>query len=148
MALQITGKIEMIGEIVSLPSKNGGQPFLKREFVIDATRFNPETGEPWENHPKFELSGQRVNLIDQFEVGQKVVVDFSLRGAKWADQQTGEIKYFTSVSAFGIALASQVQIQQTNQQPVQNAQPVQMQQVAQPVNENHAPSVEEDDLPF
>ena len=107
MAFQITGKLELVGETIARTPKNGGQPFYRREFVLDCTRYNPDTGEPWENHPKFELAGNNCTLLDQFQIGQKVTVDFSLKGAKYPDQQTGEIKYFTSINAFRIALAQQ-----------------------------------------
>lgn len=161
MAFQITGKIEVIGAIVSKPSKNGGQPFLSREFVLDATRYNPDTGEPWENHPRFELSSRNVNIIDQFQVGQKVTVDFSLRGSKYADQNTGEIKYFTTINAFRIALAEQ-QVQQqggyqqptapTYQQPAPqpqySPQPAPQGQPFPPKVDANGNPVADDDLPF
>lgn len=154
MAFQITGKIELIGDIVSKPSNNGGQPFLSREFILDATRFNPETGEPWENHPKFELSSRNVNIIDGFQVGQKVTVDFTIRGAKYPDKNTGEIKYFTTISAFRITAAEQ-QMQQNGQ--VQAQQPITVAQPAPQVQSPFPPPVDaagnpigekNDDLPF
>ena len=159
MAFQITGKIELIGEITTKASKNGGQPFQSREFVLDATRFNPDTGEPWENHPKFELSSRNVNIIDGFQIGQRVTVDFTLRGAKYADKETGEIKYFTSISAFRITPAEQQQgqaqqgqVQQPAQAPAAAPQPA-VQPAAQPfppqVDESGNPvSGNADDLPF
>ena len=75
MAFQITGKIEVIGATTPITTKNGSVIY-RREFVLDATRYNPDTGEPWENHPKFELGGNNVNIIDQFQVGQRVTVDY------------------------------------------------------------------------
>lgn len=116
MAFQITGKLEFVGETIARTPKNGGQPFYRREFVLDCTRYNPDTGEPWENHPKFELAGNNCTLLDQFQIGQKVTVDFSLKGAKYQDQQTSEIKYFTTINAFRISLAEQQQ-QQVQYQP-------------------------------
>ena len=106
MAFQITGKIELIGQPIDITTKTGSV-IHRREFVLDATRYNPDTGEPWENHPKFELGGNNVNIIDQFQVGQRVTVDFSLNGAKYPDQATGEIKYFTTIKAFRITAAEQ-----------------------------------------
>jgi len=159
MAFQITGKLELVGETIARTPKNGGQPFYRREFVLDCTRYNPDTGEPWENHPKFELGGNNCALIDQFEIGQKVTVDFSLKGAKYPDQQTGEIKYFTTINAFKIVLAQQQQQQNgyqpgtapTNQQPAQQPQyaPQPAQQPFPPqVDENGMPVDNPDDLPF
>lgn len=154
MAFQITGKLELVGETIARTPKNGGQPFYRREFVLDCTRYNPDTGEPWENHPKFELAGNNCALLDQFQIGQKVTVDFSLKGAKYQDQQTSETKYFTSINAFRIALAEQ-QGQQQSQFLHQTA-PTGMQPAAQQaqlpfppqVDHNGVPVANEDDLPF
>lgn len=45
MSNQITGRIIGISQIIQIPSKNGGSPFLKREFLLDATTYDPYTGE-------------------------------------------------------------------------------------------------------
>lgn len=153
MAFQITGKLELVGDTIARTPKNGGQTFYRREFVLDCTRYNPDTGEPWENHPKFELAGNNCTLLDQFQIGQKVTVDFSLKGAKYPDPQTGEIKYFTSINAFRIALAEQQGKQQNWYQPATaptNAQPAAQAQPPFPpqVDANGVPVEGNDDLPF
>lgn len=156
MAFQITGKIEVIGETTPITTKSGSVIY-RREFVLDATRYNPENGEPWENHPKFELGSNNVNIIDQFQVGQRVTVDFSLKGVKYADEDTGEIKYFTTVRASHIAAAEQQgqrPAQSTNQG--QPATPQQQQAATAPkqqpfppvVDQNGNPVEDPDDLPF
>lgn len=151
MAFQITGKLEVVGDTIARTSKNGGQPFYRREFVLDCTRYNPDTGEPWENHPKFELAGNNCTLLDQFQIGQKVAVDFSLKGAKYPDQQTGEIKYFTSINAFRITLVEQGQ-NQNGYQPNGSNNVYQAAQVHTPlppqVYANGVPVKGNDDLPF
>lgn len=66
MANQITGRIIEIGQTVQIPSKNGGTPFTKREFILDATTYDPYTGErsEYENIIPLEFSGDKVqNLI-------------------------------------------------------------------------------------
>ena len=45
MANQITGRIIEIGQTVQIASKNGGSSFTKREFILDATTYDPYTGE-------------------------------------------------------------------------------------------------------
>lgn len=45
MANQITGRIIEIGQTVQIPSKSGGSSFIKREFILDATTYDPYTGE-------------------------------------------------------------------------------------------------------
>ena len=147
MAFQITGKLEYVGDTIARTPKNGGQPFYRREFVLDCTRYNPDTGEPWENHPRFELSGKNCSLVEQFQLGQRLTVDFTLKGAKYVDQQTEETKYFTSINAFQIALAEgqsqyHPQTAPTGQQPLQAPQ----QQFPPKVDQNG--EEEKDDLPF
>lgn len=152
MAYQITGNIEMVGPIVSRPSSNGNQQFNSRFFVLDATRFNPETGEPWENHPRFDLSGKNVNLIDNYQVGQRVTVDFVVRGAKYKDKTTGETKYYTTISAFRITPIEQHGYRHsTPSQPTTQLQQQPDQQIHQPfppqVDSNGSP-IQDYDLPF
>lgn len=153
MAFQITGKIEVIGATTPITTKNGTMIY-RRELVLDATRFNSFTGEPWENHPKFDLTGQNVNILDQFQAGQRVTVDFSLRGAKYQDKNTGEIKYFTSISAFRVALAEnnyQSETKPTDTQPM-TAQTEEIQATSpQPRHVavmSQRPPEMEDNLPF
>lgn len=38
MANQITGRLVYIGQPQEIPSKSGGNPFVKREFILDATQ--------------------------------------------------------------------------------------------------------------
>lgn len=105
MAFQITGKIERIGEVVSRQSKDGTKTFFNRELILDCTRFNPDTGEPYANFPKFDVTGNNCSELDHFKVGDRIIVDFALNGAKYEDQ--GELKYFTSVRAYKFTLVQQ-----------------------------------------
>lgn len=60
MPNQITGSLVAIGQTQQIPSKNGGNPFLKREFILDATTHDPYTGErsQYENILPLEVSGK------------------------------------------------------------------------------------------
>lgn len=126
MANQITGRIEKIMPIQEIPSKNGGTPFYKREVVIDATRFDPYTGERgFDNFPCIEFTGERCKDLDAYQEGQVVTVSFDLQGRKWV--KDGVEKYITAVRGYKIELR-----QATGQQPTQSAQPLQPQQNQQP----------------
>lgn len=151
MALQMTGKIEVIGATTPISSRDGTKTYYKRELVLDCTRYDPNTGEPWENFPKFEFGGQKCNLLDNFQVGQRVTVDFSLRGARYQDQQTGETKYFTSIGAYKIELAQQAQQASAQGNPFPATAPtgVQPAQSFPPqVDAEGQPVGNADDLPF
>ena len=68
--------------------------FRKREFVLEYAD-NPEYPE----YIKFELAQDRCELLDSFQPGQKVRVDFDLKGRRWIDPQ-GQVKYFNSLRAW------------------------------------------------
>ena len=45
MSNQITGRLIGIGHTLQIPSKNSNEPLLKREFLLDATTYDPYTGQ-------------------------------------------------------------------------------------------------------
>lgn len=61
MSNQITGRLVYIGQLQEIPSKSGGNPFVKREFLLDATTHDPYTGErsQYENILPLEVSGDK-----------------------------------------------------------------------------------------
>lgn len=102
MANTVTGKIFSIGSIQTIPSKNGGQPFYKRDVVLDATRFDPYTGERgFDNYPMFEFTGEKCKDLDGYKVGQVVTISFELSGS-FFDGKDGVKKNFTRVRGYKI----------------------------------------------
>lgn len=99
--MQITGIIEEIEKERAIPTRDGQDVFRRREFVLDCARYNPQTGEKYPNFPKFELSGDKCAMLDAFRVGQRVTVDYSLRGVRYQGND-GLTKYFTSLAAYKI----------------------------------------------
>ncbi len=93
MTNQITGRITEIGQTVQIPSKNGGSSFTKREFILDATTYDPYTGErsEYENVIPLEFSGDKCAELDRFNQGDVVTVSFVLQGRSWTNQD-GELK--------------------------------------------------------
>ena len=48
MSNQITGRLVWVGQTFQIPSKTGGAPFLKREFLEASTK----TFSPWRSEVK------------------------------------------------------------------------------------------------
>ena len=150
MANQITGRIIEIGQTVQIPSKSGGSPFTKREFILDATTYDPYTGErsEYENVIPLEVSGDKCAELDRFNHGDVVTVSFMIQGRSWTNQD-GELKRMAAIRCYKIEGRGGVsQSQQTTsvQQPA--AQPTYQQQP-----QNFPPPVDangnvKDDLPF
>lgn len=103
MANQITGRIIEIGQTVQIPSKNEGTPFTKREFILDATTYDPYTGErsEYENIIPLEFSGDKCAELDRYKYDDDVTVSFALRGRSWTNQD-GELKRMASIRCFKI----------------------------------------------
>lgn len=133
MANTITGKIFSIGSTQTIPSKNGGQPFQKRDVILDTTRFDPYTGERgFENYPLIEFTGEKCKDLDGYQAGQVVTISFDLQGGFY-DAQDGTKKNFTRIRAYKIearavtAHAPQPQAQTVQQQRPQPQYPPQQQ---------------------
>ena len=105
--LQINGgaTIHSISPIIEIPSKNGGTPFQKRELVIDDAWADRE-GTLHPNYVLIEFSGDKMQLLDSFQPGQRVNIDACVNGREY----NGRI--FTTIKGFGISPYQQPQPQQ------------------------------------
>ncbi|HLP13468.1 MAG TPA: DUF3127 domain-containing protein [Flavobacteriales bacterium] len=124
--LSFKGTIKLINDTAQVSEK-----FKKREFVIT------ETNSPYPQEVIFQLTQEKVDLINDFKVGEEVEVNFNLRGRAWLDPKTNVTKYFNSLDAWKIARVGAAQ-------PVQNG-------TANNSTQEFAPqmnAVVDDDLPF
>lgn len=103
MANQITGRLASISQTQQLSSKNGGNSFLKREFLLDARTYDPYTGQlsEYENLLPLELTGERCADLDRFRVGDTVTVSFALQGRSWTTQD-GQLRRMASIRCYKI----------------------------------------------
>lgn len=161
MANQVTGRITEIGQPEQIPSKSGGNPFTKRAFILDATTYDPYTGErsEYDNILPLEMSGDKCTELDRFRPGDMVTVSFVLQGRSWTTQD-GELKRMASIRCYRIEPlggASQPQQSAPAQQPATGVQQPQYQQAPQPTYQqppqNFPPPVDANgdvngDLPF
>lgn len=152
MPNQITGRLVYIGQPQEIPSKSGGNPFVKREFLLDATTHDPYTGErsQYENILPLEVSGDKCTELDQYRIGDVITVSFALQGREWTNQD-GQVKRMVSIRCY------KLEVRRTTGQPA--AQPVQ--QTYQTASAPFPPTMEQpfppqvdangnpkDDLPF
>ncbi|MBA2683777.1 MAG: DUF3127 domain-containing protein [Gemmatimonadaceae bacterium] len=88
MAFDVTGKIHVINDTHQVSER-----FSKREFVLEV----PDGKYP--QFVSFQLTGDRVSAISDFQVGDEIRVTFNLRGREWRNPQ-GETKYFNSLDVW------------------------------------------------
>ena len=154
MSNTITGRLAAIGQTVQVPSKTGGSPFLKREFLLDATTYDQWTGErsQYENIVPLEVSGDKCAELDNFNVGDIITVSFALQGREWTNQD-GQTKRMVSIRCYKIERRNQPGQVAVPQQAAHQPQPAPQYQASP--TPSFPPSVDaygnpqmKDDLPF
>lgn len=155
MANIISGKIIGIGQTQTIQSTKGGNPLIKREFILQALRFNPIDGTPEldeYNTPILEVRGQdNCNMLDKFKVGMCVKVAFALEGRKITNKEKekekeGAVRFFNTARAYRIeemqvSLPAQTQAMS---QPTQQGGVSQPQHISEAAQQFGFPN----DLPF
>ena len=74
--------------------------FRKREFVVQYVE-NPQYPELL----KFDLIQERCDLLEEFNIGDTLKVEFNLKGRKWTDP-SGNDKYFNTLQAWRLSPVS------------------------------------------
>lgn len=128
MAMSIQGKLHKKFE-----TKQISATFKKREFVIEYAS-NPM----YPQYVNFQLIQDKVDMLEPFQEGQMITVDFDIRGREWTSPQ-GEVKYFNSLDAW------RLNVVQEQAAPAPGSMPP---PPLPPEGAIDATKLEEDDLPF
>ena len=117
--MEITGTLK-----VKNAEQKVSEKFRKREFVIT------DNSSQYPQFIIFQLTQDRCSLLDSYNVGDEIKVQFNLRGREWTSPQ-GEVKYFNSLEAWRLESISKGSLQD-----------------APPVTDNELLTPAKDDLPF
>ncbi len=93
MAYDVTGRLHEIFD-----EQQESEKFRKREFVLEV-----QDGQ-YPQHIKFQLTQDKVSLVEPFKMGDEVKVTFDLRGRGF--NKNGQMLYFTNLEAWKIEPAS------------------------------------------
>ncbi len=94
MGLQTSGRLHFVFDTQQVTER-----FRKREFVVELTD-NPR----YPQFVLFQLTGDRCESIEGFQVGEQVQIDFSLRGREWKSPK-GETRFFNSLDVWTVERA-------------------------------------------
>ena len=114
--------------------------FKKREFVVECPK--EINGNVYQDYLKFQLTQDRVSLIEAMNEGDMIKVHFNLRGSKYTSKKDGSTGYITNLECWRLESASAAPAA-----PSQQAAPAQ----AAPAPKTDAPvasSKDDSDLPF
>ncbi|MDJ0865043.1 MAG: DUF3127 domain-containing protein [Myxococcota bacterium] len=91
MGLEARGRIH-----AKFDAQQVTERFRKREFVVELAD-NPR----YPQFVLFQLTGDRCELLDPFEVDDQVRIEFSLRGRQWTSPK-GDVRYFNSLDVWTV----------------------------------------------
>jgi hypothetical protein len=122
MNMQIQGKVHAHFEAEQVTPR-----FRKREFVLEL-----DGASRYPQYVMFQLTGDRCELLDGFEKGAEVRVEFGLRGREWTSPK-GDVRYFNSLEVWSIDRVGEAD-------PAAIEEPV--------FSDEPPPPDDEDDIPF
>ncbi len=96
MNLEITGKL-----VEKYDTQTVNDRFRKREFVIEVTE--EVNGSAFTNFAKMQLVQNKTDIIDRFNLGDMLRVNFSIKGNRY--EKEGKVSYFSNLDAWRIEKA-------------------------------------------
>jgi single-stranded DNA-binding protein len=121
----ISGKL-----IVKKDTEQVTDKFRKREFVIS------DESSQYPQEIVFQLVQDKVDLLDPFNEGEQIKVNFNLRGRRWNNPKTNETKFFNSLDAWRLEREGAEAPAGNDLPPMPTSEPVSL------------PEDDSDDLPF
>lgn len=114
---QATATIFSISPVITIPSKTGGQPFYKRELILDDSW--EKDGQRYANYVLVEFQGEKMQILDTYAPGQRVNVEGAINGREYNG------KYFNTVKGLSITPCQTQQYAHTPAYPQPAAYPQQ-----------------------
>lgn len=94
---------ELSGKLIEIfPTEQPSASFRKREFVVELSE--ERNGRVFSDPVKFQLTQDRVDLIEGYTLNDQVKVNFDIKGNRW--ERDGRVSYFTNLVAWKIERAS------------------------------------------
>jgi hypothetical protein len=88
--------MEVIGTLkAKFDTQKVSDRFQKREFILTT-----EANTPYPQHVSFQVTQDKCSILDQFNDGEELKVQFNLRGREWNGPQG--IRYFNTLEAWRI----------------------------------------------
>lgn len=93
--MEVIGKVKALFELQTFDSG-----FRKRELILT-------TAEQYPQHISIEFLQDKVDLLNEYKLGDDVRVYINLRGREWTNQE-GVTRYFNSISGWKIEIEKKV----------------------------------------
>ncbi|MGE0568818.1 MAG: DUF3127 domain-containing protein [Bacteroidia bacterium] len=101
--MEITGVLK-----VKYDTQKISDRFSKREFVLTT-----DGNTPYPQHVSFQVTQDKCSMLDQYNIGDELKIQFNLRGREWNGPQG--VKYFNTLEAWRIEKFNSGSAQQNTQ---------------------------------
>lgn len=145
--LTATAAIYSISPVIDIPSKSGGNPFQKRELILDDTWLDRDN-QPHQSLVVIEATGEKMDLLNQFAPGMRVTVEAIVSGREANGRVFNTIKLFGISQPVQQTYAAPTMPQQQPAYPQQPAPAYQQQAYPQPAYPNAAPYPQQSYAPY
>lgn len=88
--MEVTGQLK-----AKFDTQKVSEKFQKREFVLTT-----DASTPYPQHVSFQVTQDKCSILDSFNPGDELKVQFNLRGREWNGPQG--IRYFNTLEAWRI----------------------------------------------
>ena|ERR1044072_1816738 len=96
MSFEVIGKL-----LVKYDTQNVSDRFKKREFVLELSE--DINGNTYTNYAKMQLVQNKCELLDRYNEGDMVKVNFNIKGNRW--ERDGKVNFITNLDAWRIEAA-------------------------------------------
>ena len=100
--MEVTGQLKLKYDIQKVSEK-----FQKRDFVLST-----DLSTPYPQHVSFQVTQDKCSMLDSFNEGDEIKVQFNLRGREWNGPQG--LKYFNTLEAWKIEKVASSEIKESN----------------------------------
>ncbi len=97
MSFELTGKLAM-----KYDTQQVSERFKKREFVVETAE--EVNGMVYNNYAKMQLVQNKCEILDRFNVGDQIKVNFNIKGNKW--EKDGRLSFITNLDAWRVEYAN------------------------------------------
>lgn len=101
MSFEISGKLIEKYDTVVISDR-----FKKRELILEKKESTPN-GFEYVETIKFQLTQDKCDSLDSFNVGDDITIQFNIKGKRW--EKDGKVSYFNNLDAWRIEKQASVQ---------------------------------------
>ncbi|MCT3661074.1 DUF3127 domain-containing protein [Elizabethkingia anophelis] len=93
--------MELTGMIMAIdPAQQRTEDFTVQEFILDISQYQQGTGKKYENYAKLQVTNDRIELLKNLKINDRVHVSFNVSGRIY--EKDGQKRFGQNLNVFKI----------------------------------------------